>query len=326
MALEVGEFELIARCFAPLASTGAPAYGLTDDAAVWAPPSGREIVFTKDALVAGVHFFPDDDPALVGQKLARVNLSDLAAMGSDPVGYLLAVALPRGGELAWCQKFAEGLARDQAEFGWQLFGGDTASTPGPITLSLTAIGTIPTGTALRRNGAKVGDRIYVSGSLGDSALGLACLQGKLKGLSAAAEDFLVGRYHLPQPRVALGIALRGVAASAIDVSDGIAGDLAHITETSGVGARVFVDRLPFSKAGREALGLAPALLAEARKGGDDYELLFTAPQLNDATLKRLIDAGHVPITEIGEIVDGKRLEFIDKNMQAVAMQGGYRHF
>lgn len=326
MAQDVGEFELIARCFAPLAATGAPAFGLTDDAAVWTPPLGRDIVFTKDALVAGVHFFAGDDPALVGQKLARVNLSDLAAMGADPVGYLLALALPRGGEAAWCAEFAAGLARDQAEFGWQLFGGDTTSTPGPITLSLTAIGTVETGRALRRNGAKIGDRIYVSGTLGDGALGLACRQGKLSGISAAAQAYLAGRYDLPRPRLALGEALKAVAHSAIDISDGIAGDLAHITETSGVGARVFVDKLPFSAAAREALAFAPDLLLTARKGGDDYELLFTASQLSDATLAGLAEAGHVAVTDIGEIVGGGEVTFIDANSQSIAMAGGYRHF
>jgi thiamine-monophosphate kinase len=323
---EIGEFELIARCFAPLAAKGAPAYGLTDDAAVWAPPEGREIVFTKDALVAGVHFFAGDDPALVGQKLARVNLSDLAAMGARPEGYLLAVALPKGGELAWCQKFAQGLKKDQAEFGWQLFGGDTTATPGPITLSLTAIGSVETGRALRRNGARAGDKIYVSGTLGDSALGLACRRGDLSGLSAASRDYLVGRYLLPEPRVALGEALKGVAHSAIDISDGIAGDLAHITETSGVGARVFVDRLPFSPAAREALALAPRLLANARQGGDDYELLFTAPPRHDAMLAKLAQSGHVAITEIGEIVAGEGIKFVDKDLNIVKIDGGYRHF
>jgi thiamine-monophosphate kinase len=326
MALKAGEFDLIARCFAPLASRGAPAFGLGDDAAVWTPPPGRDIVFTKDALVAGVHFFVDDDPLLVGRKLARVNLSDLAAMGAAPQGYLLAVALPKGNELDWACKFAEGLKLDQAEFGWQLFGGDTTSTPGPITLSLTAIGTVEPGRALRRSGAKVGDRIYVSGSLGDSALGLACLEGELEGLSASARNYLVGRYHLPLPRVPLGLALSGLAHAAIDVSDGIAGDLAHITETSGVGARVYLDRLPMCPAAREALALAPALLANMRKGGDDYELLFTASKLNQDTLARLSKTCQVPITEIGEIVEGNQPLFLDAALKPVEMGGGYRHF
>lgn len=330
MASKAGEFELIARCFRPLASPGAPAFGLSDDAAVWTPPAGADLVFTKDAMVEAVHFLPDDAPDDVGRKLARINLSDLAAMGAKPVGYLLSVALPASRGIEWCELFARGLKQDQDEFDWRLFGGDTVSTPGPLTLSLTAIGSVPKGLALRRNGARAGDRIYVSGTLGDAMTGLLCLKGKLAGVSEASRNFLVRRYHCPSPRVALGQALAGVAHgevhSAMDISDGIGGDLAHITETSGVGARVYLDKLPISAAAAEALALQPDILSTIRKGGDDYELLFTASKLDSATLRALEAAGHVTVTEIGEITEGGAVQFLDRGGQTVDIGGGYRHF
>lgn len=326
MALKAGEFELIARCFRPLASPGAPAFGLSDDAAVWSPPSGADLVFTKDAMVEGVHFLPDDAPEDVGRKLARINLSDLAAMGAKPVGYLLAVALPVARGLEWCERFAKGLKQDQDEFGWQLFGGDTVATPGPLTLSLTAIGVVQSGLALRRNGARAGDRIYVSGTLGDAMTGLLCLRGKLAGISEASLNFLALRYHRPSPRVALGLALVGVAHSAMDISDGIGGDLAHIAETSGVGARVYLDKIPLSAAAAEALAYQPDIISTIRKGGDDYELLFTASKLEPATLRALQTAGHVTVTEIGEITEGGAVQFLDRNGRTVDIGGGYQHF
>ena len=246
---------------------------LEDDAALLDPPAGMTLVLTKDAMVAGVHFLADDPPGEIAQKLLRVNLSDLAAMGAAPVGYLLALARAKALTDDWLAEFCAGLAADQRTFGIGLLGGDTVSTPGPLTLSLTALGEVPKGQALRRRGARPGDDLWVSGALGDAALGLLVLQGKLEP-PVAARHHLIERYRLPQPRLALGQALRGLAHAAIDISDGLLADLGHILETSGIGAELWADQLPLSAAARELPGARDAALA----GGDDYELLFTAPR------------------------------------------------
>ena len=232
--MTLGEFDLIERLLRPLTRGYPGALNLTDDAALVRVPAGRELVVAKDAMVADVHFLADDPPDLVGGKLLRVNLSDLAAMGADPLGYLLVIARSPDVTDEWLQSFASGLLADQNRFGCHLLGGDTVSTPGPLTLSLTILGTVPEGSALLRSGAKAGDDVWVSGCLGDAALGLRVLRGL-----AVTEDealALVDRYRTPRPRLALGTALRGIASAAIDVSDGLVADLGHILETSGVGA------------------------------------------------------------------------------------------
>jgi thiamine-monophosphate kinase len=261
-----GEFALIAQHFAPLAGPGA--LGLTDDAAVFAPPAGRELVVAADAMVAGVHFLPEDPPETIGRKLLRTNLSDLAAMGAVPLGYLMTTAFPRGTGEAWVAAFAAGLALDQAEFGLTLLGGDTVSIPGPMTLSLTILGHVAPGTALRRNGARPGDALWVSGTIGDGALGLRVLQGALPPDAA-----LAARYRLPQPRLGLGQALVGVASACMDVSDGLVQDLGHICRASGCGAVLHAAQVPLSP----GAAAHPGLLALCLTGGDDYELLFAAP-------------------------------------------------
>ena len=283
-----GEFEFIARRLRPLATTPG-ALALTDDAALLDPAAGRQLVLTKDAMVAGVHFLPDDPPGQIAQKLLRVNLSDLAAMGAAPLGYLLALARPKEISDAWLDEFCAGLAADNAAFGIALLGGDTVSTPGPLTLSLTAIGEVPTGSALLRSGAGPGDDVWVSGTLGDAALGLKVLQGALD-VTEPARTFLIERYRLPQPRLALGQALRGIASAAIDVSDGLVADLGHILETSGVGAALHADALPLSEAARDLPGARDAALA----GGDDYELLFTAPSKRRAEIAALCAPARPP--------------------------------
>jgi thiamine-monophosphate kinase len=230
-----GEFELIGRLFAPLA-VGAPgAFGLTDDAAVIVPPAGEELVVTTDALVEGVHFLRGDPASSIAKKSLRVNLSDLAAKGAKPISYLLALSLPDWPDLAWVEAFARGLGEDQHEFGISLIGGDTTRTPGPLTLAITALGSVPRGTMIRRAGAAVGDLVFVSGTIGDAGGGLAILKGDGASISAVARDALIARYREPSPRLSLG--LRGLASAALDVSDGLLADLGHIADMSKVGRR-----------------------------------------------------------------------------------------
>ncbi len=294
------EFSRIARHFRPLAGSGALALG--DDAAVLAPPPGRELVIAADAMVQNVHFLADDPPDLVARKLLRTNLSDLAAMGADPWGYLLTVAVPRETPDAWFAAFAAGLARDQAEFGVVLLGGDTTGTAGPVSLSLTILGTVSPGHALRREGAQPDDGIFVSGTIGDGALGLLAAQGKL----ADPEGFLADRYRLPQPRLGLGRRLHGIVHAAMDVSDGLVQDLEHLCRAAGLGAVVEAERVPLSPAARAVVGDARSASEYALKlcltGGDDYELLLAVADACVDTLAEASFRSGVKITRIGRFV------------------------
>ncbi|MFC7050376.1 thiamine-phosphate kinase [Emcibacter nanhaiensis] len=331
--MSAGEFDLIENYFAPLASKGPPAFGLQDDAAVFHPPTGQDMVFTKDALVAGVHFLESDPPELVAKKALRVNLSDLASMGAQPLGYLLAIALPKSFDAdhreSWVRQFTSGLGEDQKEYGLSLFGGDTVSTPGPLTISLTAIGAVDKGRALHRFGAHDGDHVFVSGSLGDAALGLAILQGVLQEENPDVRRFLTERYHLPRPRLALGQKLRCIASAAMDISDGLMADLAHLCDASGVGAQIFDFNLPVSGAAGKVLERLPNYKSRVWSGGDDYELLFTVPAKNVATIARLSEELGLALTEIGQITADRHIRLLDENWHSVEGAGeksGYRHF
>src|SRR5215475_4793604 len=268
-----GEFELIARYFRPLAAGQAGALGLTDDAALVDIPAGQRLVVTADALVAGIHFLPDDPPGRIARKALRCNLSDLAAMGAVPLAYFLTCCFPRGLTEAWLAGFAEGLAADQREFAVTLMGGDTTATPGPMTLSVTALGTVETGKELRRSTARAGDLVAVSGTIGDAALGYAIRCGRIAAGEGA--EFLLQRHYVPQPRIALGRRLVGLATSCMDVSDGLAGDLGHIAETSGLGAVIEAAKVPLSPAAQAIVSRDPHWLKTALTGGEDFELLFT---------------------------------------------------
>lgn len=272
-----GEFELIASYFAPLAAGYPGALGLADDAALIEPLPGSQAVVTVDMLVEGVHFLSTDPADLVARKLLRVNLSDLAAMGASPHVYFLAISLPDDVDAAWLEKFAAGLAADQEEFGVTLAGGDTTATDGAMTLSLTAVGEVPDGTAITRSGAAPEQDIYVSGTIGDAALGVKLLKGEIAGRDSGDFPRLIDRYRLPRPRVALGVALRGIAAAGADISDGLVADLGHICDTSGVGAEIDAARLPLADEARRLVDAAPELLETVLTGGDDYELVVTAP-------------------------------------------------
>ncbi|MEX2009259.1 MAG: thiamine-phosphate kinase [Dongiaceae bacterium] len=322
------EFELIARYFAPLAAGRPGALGLRDDAALIDVAAGRQLVVTADALVGGVHFLDADPPDLIARKMLRVNLSDLAAMGARPFGYVMTVALPAAIDEPWLASFVAGLAADQAEFDVGLLGGDTAATPGPLTLSVTAFGDVARGAAPPRRGARAGDLVLVSGTLGDAALGLRSLRGQLADLPAVQREFLVDRYRLPRPRVALGLALAesGLATAAIDVSDGLVADLGHICETSGLGAVVEAARLPLSAAAA-ACAAQPELLQAVLGGGDDYELLFAAPPDAAAALAALAGRLGLPLTVIGRMIEGAGVRVEDAAGREVRVaSAGFRHF
>lgn len=298
---EPDEFALIARFFRPLAADEEGAFALTDDAAALDLPRDRRLVATTDCLVEGVHFLKGASPDDIAPKLLRANLSDLAAMGAEPRWYLLAAAFARGTRAAWIGRFARALHREQRKFGVTLAGGDTIATPGPASFTITALGVVKRGAELRRSGARAGDDVYVSGTVGDAALGLRILEGKLR-VAARHARFLVERYHRPNPRVVLGRRLAGIARAAIDVSDGLVADLGHICETSGVGAAIEAAALPLSPATRAALRAEPELLADVLAGGDDYELVFTAPKARRPRIRVLARILGLSLARIGRIV------------------------
>lgn len=299
------EFQLIARYFAPLAAGEPGALGLLDDAAVLAMPPGRALVVTADLLVEDVHFRNDDPPESVGAKVLAVNLSDLAAMGAEPRAYLLSAALPAGWDegrrRTFLDGFTSGLASMQAEAGMVLVGGDTVATPGPLALGITAFGSVETGREMQRRGAEPGDRVFVSGTIGDGTLGLRVLEGRLASLPAWLAAEAVERYRRPTPRLPLGRRLAGLASACADVSDGLVADLGHICRASGVTAEIDSVRIPVSAAGRAALADDSTLLGLLLTGGDDYELVFTVPPRHVSAVVAAAAAAVVTVTEIGTV-------------------------
>jgi thiamine-monophosphate kinase len=323
------EFELIARVFAPLAGEGS--YGLLDDAAAWSPPPGHDVVLTKDALAAGIHFFPDDPWDAVARKALRVNLSDLAAKGARPEGYLLGLGLPDAWTTEDLDAFGAGLAADQAAFAVALIGGDTIRTPERLTISVTAIGTVPTGRMVRRGGATPGDAIVVTGTIGDAALGLRLrLDADLDrwlALNAWERAHLLDRYLLPQPRVAAAAAVLAHANGAMDISDGLAGDLAKMASASGVAIGIDAASVPLSDAARVACAADAALFSVALTGGDDYEIAASVPPARlDGFLAALAAAG-VPATVIGAVSAGEGLTAVGSDGRPLDLgTGSFAHF
>lgn len=318
------EFALIAQLFAPLADAPG-AFGLLDDAAVIAPREGHDLVVTTDAVVEGVHFLSDDPPGLIAKKALRVNVSDLAAKGAEPLGYLLALSLPAHLSLEWLTAFAEGLRQDQRTFAMSLLGGDTTATPGPLSVAITAFGYVPVGQMIRRRGARVGDLVFVSGTVGDAGAGLDLLRAP-RACSHAVRDFLVHRYHEPRPRVELGLSLRGMARAGLDVSDGLLADLGHMADASGVRIEIDAHRLPLSAALRDVWGDDLQARMRAAIAGDDYELAFTvAPSDVDELVRRARNS--TAITEIGRVTAGRSVALLDDHGCAIsALKGGYTHF
>jgi thiamine-monophosphate kinase len=324
-----GEFDLIARYFAPLAAKAPGALGLKDDAATFQPPAGMDLVFTVDALTADLHFLRGDPPDLIARKMLRQNLSDLAGKGAKPLGYLMTTALDGTVDEAWIAKFAEGLAQDQAEFDIALWGGDTTRTPGPLALTATLIGAVPAGRALRRDGARPGDRILVTGTIGDGIFGLAAHRGELADLAGPARRFLAQRYVLPQPRVALGrmLAEQGLAHASMDISDGLAADLGHMCSASNCGAEVAVASVPLSDPVAELVAADPDQIVTAITGGDDYELLLAVPPDRVAAVHDAARRAGTAIAEIGSFVQESRLTFLDRDNQPLAFEkAGFTHF
>jgi thiamine-monophosphate kinase len=322
---EFGEFERIQRYFAPLAGPGG--LELADDAALLDCAPGRRLVVTADAIVAGVHYLPDDPPALVARKLLRVNLSDLAAMGARPLHYVLTTALPAELGPEWLARFAEGLAEDQRRYGIDLLGGDSVRTQGPAVLSLTAIGEVEAGREIRRRGAQPGDLVWVSGTIGDAFLGLELLRGAHPDLAPEHRDYLVRRFRLPEPRMELGPRLCGVARAMIDVSDGLLADLGHICETSRAAAIVELDLLPLSPAARAIVEDAPGIRARLAAAGDDYELLFAGPADAAETIATLSLRLGVRVTRIGRIDVGTGVRLVNADGHQIPLDAtGYRHF
>ena len=315
MARRFSEDELIATLFAPLA--GAAALGLRDDAALL-PANKNPLVATTDALVAGVHFFKDDPPGLIAKKALRVNLSDLAAKGAEPVGFMLAIALPPDWTNEWLAAFAAGLGEDALVYRCPLLGGDTVSTPGPLMLSITALGEAPEGRFIARTSGQAGDAIFVTGTIGDAALGLRLRRDEAlaRRLSAPARDHLLERYLLPRPQLALAAALRLHATAAMDVSDGLVGDLAKLACASNLGAKVALASVPLSDAAREAIALDPNLLDVVLTGGDDYEILCCAGS-GGTRFAAAARASGAPCARIGELIAGNHETiFLDEQKKA----------
>lgn len=306
------EFDLIARHFRPLAGPGG--LDLLDDAALLQPPPGRDLVLTADAMVAGVHFLPDDPPDLIGRKLLRVNLSDLAAMGADPLAYLMTVSAPRATDDTWFARFAAGLAADQGTFGISLLGGDMTQTPDPLSLSLTAIGHVAPGGAVRRRGARVGDEVWVTGTIGDGALGLAALQGRV----ADPEGHLADRYRLPQPR--LGLVRPDLVRAAMDVSDGLVQDLGHLARAAELAVEIEAERVP--RTVRD-----PAWLETCLTGGDDYELVMAVDPTATAALQAAATRLGITVTRIGRFLAGSGVIVRDAAGTSMTFaRRGWSHF
>jgi thiamine-monophosphate kinase len=323
------EERLIGRYFGPLA-THPGAFGLADDAAAIAPPPGCDLVLTTDGVIAGVHVFADDPAHQIARRALRMNLSDLAAKGATPLGFLLAISLPAKTKSSWIAAFARGLGDDARHYACPLLGGDTDHTPGPAAVSIAAFGAVPRGKMVRRSTAKVGDAVVVTGTIGDAALGLMLRRdarlAQRWGLGKAGAAQLVLRYRLPQPRNALATAVLRYASAALDVSDGLAGDLDKLCRCSKVAAEIDVARVPLSKAARAALAADPDLVDTVLTGGDDYEIALTIAPKKLAAFRLAAKAAGVPVTEIGRIKKGEGASFIANGKPLAFARAAYSHF
>ena len=323
-----GEDSLIARYFRPLA-TDPGAFGLDDDAAALRP-DGSDIVVTTDAIVEGVHFLPDDPPDTIARKALRVNLSDLAAKGATPAGFVLTLAL-RSPDEAWLEPFAAALGEDATQFSCPLLGGDTVSTPGPLMISVTAFGRVPPGRMVHRSGAGAGERVMVTGTIGDAALGLAILRGgKVHAASSgkATREALIGRYRVPQPRTAMAEIIRDHASAAMDVSDGLAGDLTKLCGVSRVSAVIDMASIPLSEVATDLVSRGIVGLETLIAGGDDYEILCTLPEDRVMAFAQAARGAGIAVSSIGTVIAGSAVpKFIDGEGTEIALERrSYSHF
>jgi thiamine-monophosphate kinase len=318
---------LIARFFAPIAGEGA--LGLKDDAACFAPRPGHDLVLTTDALVETVHFLPEDSPASIARKALGVNVSDLAAKGADPTGFLLSLALPDTWTEEWLAAFAAGLGEAARDFSCPLLGGDTVKAKGVLTLSVTAIGEVPTGRMVRRTNARAGDIICVTGTIGDGALGLKLRKAPVwaEALSSDEKAHLADRYLHPQPRHRLARVVREHAHASMDVSDGLGGDLAKMLRASGVSAVIEGEKIPFSPAVQKAIAVEPTLYDLAVTGGDDYEILCTVPEKSLDRFKKEADSVGITLSAIGRVISGHELPvFRMQDSERRYDAGSFSHF
>lgn len=331
-ASPLSEHGLIARYFAPLAAGFPGAHGLMDDAAVLSPPPGADLVLTADALIADVHFFADDAPADIAWKALAVNVSDLAAKGAVPLAYSLVLALQSSPSEAFLAGFASGLDEAQRRFGIALSGGDTCATPGPLTVSITAIGTVPQGRTVRRTTASAGDSLYVSGTIGDAALGLKLRRGDADArnwpLGEEARAHLVARYLRPEPRMALTPALLDYASAAMDISDGLVIDCGRLCAASGAGAVIEAAKVPLSPAARQAIEANADLLRKAVTGGDDYEILLAVRAGEEPAFETAAAATGIAVTKIGFLEAGEAaIALLAADGSPLALEAsGYDHF
>jgi len=320
---------LIARYFRPLA-TAPGAFGLIDDAAALAPPPGCDLVLTTDGVIAGVHFFADDPPDTIGRKALRMNLSDLAGKGAKPLGFLLSAALPAAVAEKWLADFAAGVGADAERYQCPLLGGDTDRTPGPLSISIAAFGAVPQGKMIRRSTAKPGDRIVVTGTIGDAALGVLLRRDAQLadrwGLAEPMREHLRQRYLLPQPRTALAEAVLQHASAAMDVSDGLAGDLAKLCRACRVAAEIDVARVPLSDAAHAALATDSSLLEIVLTGGDDYEILLTLPAERLASFRTAAATAGVAASELGHVVAGEGARFMCDGKVLEFERPSFSHF
>jgi thiamine-monophosphate kinase len=323
------EDELIARFFAPLAGEGG--LGLKDDAALLRPAPGHDLVLTVDGVVAGVHFLPDDPPASVARKALGVNLSDVAAKGAEPAGFLLTLALPDDWTEAWLSGFSQGLGEAAEASRCPLLGGDTVRANGPLWISVTALGQVPAGRMVPRGGARPGDRLCVTGTIGDAALGLALRAADPPAWAAHLSDrereHLADRYLHPRPRLAVAAALRAHASAAMDVSDGLAGDLAKMMRASGTSASVDLNAIPLSPAAQAALASDTSLIDQIATGGDDYEILCAVSTDRLAAFLADAAAAEVETTVIGQVEDGEgQPVFRCGDRERSYARGSFSHF
>ena len=323
-----GESALIAHYFAPLCKDDA-AFGLTDDAAFLPMSDGQQLVLTKDMLVADIHFFADDQPDFIAAKALRVNLSDLAAKGAKPLGYLLGLGLPTNWTEEWLAQFCKGLKRNQDEFDFPLLGGDTAKSPDRLTLSITAFGTIAQDRLVLRKNATPGDGLYVSGTIGDGALGLATRQGRYASiLSPEHHDYLTDRFLMPRPRMALREVIARFASAGMDISDGLLGDAAKMAKAANVALLIDQSLIPVSEAAQQLVKHDLRLWDVIISGGDDYELLFAVPQKYETTAEHMARDAGIPIKRIGSVVEGAGviLRNLKDDVRVIDDKGAYEHF